>query len=85
MESGPAAVYLDDVSVMYRVPKERVSGVKEYFIQLLRRRLKYEQFWALRQVSFQIPCGEVFGVIGRNGSGKSTLLQMVCSSTRGAV
>jgi ABC-type polysaccharide/polyol phosphate transport system ATPase subunit len=77
MESGPAAVYLDDVSVMYRVPKERVSGVKEYFIQLLRRRLKYEQFWALRQVSFQIPRGEVFGVIGRNGSGKSTLLKVM--------
>jgi ABC-2 type transport system ATP-binding protein len=70
-------VKLENVSVRYRVPRERVSGIKEYTIQWLKRRIRYEEFWALNDVNLDVARGEVFGVIGRNGSGKSTLLKVI--------
>jgi len=63
--------------VRYRLPHERVSGLKEYAIRWLQRRLSYQEFWALRGVSFSLRRGEVLGVIGRNGAGKSTLLKVM--------
>jgi ABC-type polysaccharide/polyol phosphate transport system ATPase subunit len=75
-ETDPV-VELEDVSVMYRVPRERVSGIKEYTIRWLQRKLQYVEFWALHGVTFQVKRGEVFGVIGRNGSGKSTMLKVM--------
>ncbi len=81
-------ISLEDVSVLYRIPRERMSGIKEYTIRWLQRRLEYEEFWALNGVSFTVNSGEIFGVIGRNGSGKSTLLKVVARvlfPTRGRV
>lgn len=70
-------VAMQGVSVLYRVPRERFSGIKEYAIRWLQRRLQYEEFWAVRDVSFQVQRGEAFGIIGRNGSGKSTMLKVI--------
>jgi ABC-type polysaccharide/polyol phosphate transport system ATPase subunit len=81
-------IRFENVSVLYRVPRERVSGIKEYAVRWLQRRLKYEEFWALEGISFAVPRGEVFGVIGRNGAGKSTMLKVmarVLHPTRGRV
>jgi ABC-2 type transport system ATP-binding protein len=75
--SSDAVIRLENVSVVYRLPHERLSGIKEYTIRFLQRRLEYHEFWALRDVSFEVKRGEVFGVIGRNGAGKSTLLKVV--------
>jgi len=69
-------ISFENISVRYRVPRESVSGLKEYAIRWAQRRLMYEDFWALRDVSFDVRRGETFGVIGRNGSGKSTLLKV---------
>jgi len=75
--NNSTTIRLDDVTVVYRVPHERVSGLKEFAIQWLQRRLRYEEFLALHNVTFQVQLGEVFGVIGRNGSGKSTMLKVM--------
>jgi ABC-type polysaccharide/polyol phosphate transport system ATPase subunit len=73
--SEPAAVALERLSKRYRIYKERNSSLKATL--LTRRRASYEDFWALREVSFEIPGGSTFGIIGENGSGKSTLLKTI--------
>jgi ABC-type polysaccharide/polyol phosphate transport system ATPase subunit len=76
-ESATAAILLENVSVMYQVPRERIRSMKEYAIRKIQRRVRHDDFYALRSVSFEIREGEVFGIIGRNGAGKSTLLRIV--------
>lgn len=83
-----STIVFENVSVRYRVPRERVSGIKEYTIRLLQRRLQYEEFWAVKDVSFNITRGEVFGIVGRNGAGKSTMLKVmarVLQPTKGRI
>lgn len=75
--SDETTISIEGVSVLYRVPRERITSIKEYAVRWLQRRLEYEDFWALHNVSFQVQRGEVFGIIGRNGSGKSTLLKVI--------
>jgi len=85
MSSEPA-ISATDLAKAYRIyarPQDRL-------LQVLYRRRKrlYTNFWALEDVSFDVPRGTTLGVIGRNGSGKSTLLQLVAGTlqpTRGQV
>ncbi len=70
-------INLQGVSVRYRLPKERIRTLKEYVIKSLRRRVEYEDLWALKNVHLQVWPGEMLGIIGRNGAGKSTLLKLV--------
>jgi ABC-2 type transport system ATP-binding protein len=82
------AVHLDNVSVRYRAPTERVATFKEYAIRLIQGKIKHNNFLALDGISMDIRHGEVFGVIGRNGAGKSTLLKVIArvlQPTRGRV
>jgi ABC-2 type transport system ATP-binding protein/lipopolysaccharide transport system ATP-binding protein len=85
---GEDVVRLENVSVEYRVPRERIRSFKEYAIRLLQGRVQHEEFRALNDVSLTVRRGEVFGVIGHNGAGKSTLLKVVSRvmrPTRGRV
>ncbi len=70
-------ILLEGVSVRYRLPQERIPSIKEYAIRRLRRRMVYNDFWALHEVSLGVQQGEVVGLIGPNGAGKSTLLKVV--------
>lgn len=70
-------IRIEEVSVRYRVPQERIGTLKEYVIRRLKGQIHYHEFWALEGINLEIHSGEVFGIIGRNGAGKSTLLKVV--------
>ncbi len=67
------AIDVVDVSKRFRIYHERNQSIKSAVMR--RKRSVYEDFWALRDVSFEVPVGSTFGLIGSNGSGKSTLLK----------
>ena len=74
------AVVAEHVSKRFRLYHERNDSLK---IALMRRgRAKYEEFWALKDVSLEVPTGSIFGLIGENGSGKSTLLKCMAKILR---
>lgn len=75
-------IELHNVSIVYNKPTERIKSIKEYAIRRLQRKVKYDKFWALKDLSFEVHAGDVLGVIGRNGAGKSTLLKVIARVLR---
>lgn len=76
------AVWLNDIGVRYRVPQQRLSGIKEFAIRWIQRKIHFNEFWAVRNISLDILKGETFGIIGLNGAGKSTLLKVIARVLR---
>ena len=69
----PTALAVNDLWKSYRLYHERNQYLKAAILKM--RRSRYEEFWALKDINFEVPTGSTFGVIGSNGSGKSTLLK----------
>lgn len=80
--SDEVVLRLEDVSVVYKVTKERITSFKEYAILRVKRKLVHENFWALRNVNLELSAGEVYGIVGRNGAGKSTMLKVLAKVLR---
>jgi ABC-2 type transport system ATP-binding protein/lipopolysaccharide transport system ATP-binding protein len=70
-------IELQDVSLCYRLAKQRIPSFKEYALHWMRGALTYEKLWALRDINLRVERGESLGIVGRNGAGKSTLLKVI--------
>jgi lipopolysaccharide transport system ATP-binding protein len=78
-------IVAEDISKRYRINVGHAGNTLGGRLRAFLRRddkAGYEDIWALRDVSFQVEQGEVFGIIGRNGSGKSTLLKILTGIVR---
>ena len=71
------AIKVNDVSMMFNLSSEKVDSIKEYIIKTIKKELHFQEFWALKNVSFELEKGDSLGIIGLNGSGKSTLLKII--------
>lgn len=70
-------IEVDHVSMVFNIASEQLNSLKEYAIALSRRELRFKEFFALDDVSFDVKQGDVFGILGTNGSGKSTVLKII--------
>ena len=70
-------ISVDHVSMKFHINTNRTTNLKEWVVSFLKGKLRYEDFHALRDISFDVQPGEVLGIIGQNGSGKSTLLKII--------
>ena len=77
-----------NVTMRFIMEQERTDTLKEYMVKLVRRKLKYTGFTALKDVSFSVRPGDSLALIGQNGSGKSTMLKLIAGvmePTKGSV
>lgn len=74
---GKPAIIVDDVSMKFNLSKEKVDSLKDYIIKSIKREIKYNEFWALQNISFTVEKGDRVGILGLNGAGKSTLLKVI--------
>lgn len=85
---GKKAIVVDDVSICFNLSEEKVDDLKTFIIKKLKGDLKFNEFWALRDVSFSLDKGDRLGILGLNGAGKSTLLKTICGvmkPTKGSI
>ena len=86
MSSNNIAISVSNLSKSYQIYNTPRDRLKQFVMPRLRRltgkahKQYFHEFWALKDVTFEIKKGETVGIIGRNGSGKSTLLQIICGT-----
>ena len=81
-------VEVDHVSMKFNLASEKFNSLKEYVIKSLKKQISFDEFWALKDVSFSLEKGDSLGLIGLNGSGKSTMLKTIAGvlkPTKGSV
>ena len=70
-------IEVNHVTIRFNLANQKVDNLKEYMIRLIKKELVFQEFLAVKNISFQIKQGEAWGIIGANGSGKSTLLKAI--------
>lgn len=83
--SSEIAIKVENLSKCYQIYNQPRDRLKQFVLPRLQRfagppKQYYREFWALKDLSFEVKKGETVGILGRNGSGKSTLLQMICGT-----
>ena len=88
MEITDPIIEATDVTMRFNLAKEKTDSIKEYLLKMLSGKLHFNEFFALKNISFQINRGDAVALIGKNGSGKSTMLKIhagVMCPTQGQV
>ncbi len=70
-------IEVNNVSMRFNMAKEKSESLKEYIVAIAQGKLRFEEFWALNDVSLTVEKGDFYGLVGLNGSGKSTLLKVI--------
>jgi lipopolysaccharide transport system ATP-binding protein len=84
--SSDIAIKVKGVSKSYQIYDKPSDKLKQFLVPKLlalfgkKHHQYFREFWALKDISFEVKRGETVGIIGQNGSGKSTLLQMICGT-----
>lgn len=77
MDEKKIIIDVNHVTIRFNMASEKIDNLKEYFIKLVTKKLMFQEFLAVKDVTFQVRQGEAWGLIGTNGSGKSTLLKAI--------
>lgn len=82
MDKKNVMVNVDHVTVRFNLANQKVDNLKEYVIRMMKKELMFQEFLAVKDVSFQVQRGEACAIIGNNGSGKSTILKAISGIIR---
>lgn len=77
MNDKRVMIDVDHVTIRFNLASEKIDNLKEYFVKMIKRELMFQEFLAVKDVSFKVHEGEAWGIIGTNGSGKSTMLKAI--------
>ena len=77
MDRKDSIIEVNGVTMRFNLAEEKTDTIKEYFVKLVTGKLHFNEYYALKNVSFEVKRGEAVALIGKNGSGKSTMLKIL--------
>lgn len=81
-------IEIENLSLKFNKPTEKITTLKEFFVKLIKGKIRYDSFWVLNDINLEVKKGESLALIGLNGSGKTTLLKAIAGilqPTKGSI